>query len=66
MKICRLKIVSADTSKKDYVMEVKRMLDFHDASDHNKSQHDNYRAKAKSLLGTHADPDKVMALLLSS
>lgn len=72
MKVKRMTIVAADTSKHDYIVEVKNLLDNHDCSNHNKNQFDNYLSRAQNLLkidpntAGNSDKDRALTLLLSA
>jgi hypothetical protein len=59
-------IHAADTSKRDYILEVKNLLDNHDASNHNKNQFDSYGDKANELLKGDPDRDRKAILMLSA
>jgi hypothetical protein len=62
----KISVVAADTSKHDYILEVKNLLANHDSSNHNKNQFDTYGDKAKQLLQGETDSERKTILMLSA
>jgi hypothetical protein len=61
MKIKRMKVMAADTSKEDYVVHVKNLL----------AQHDHpgavpYMKRAKDLFANDPDSETLLPLILSA
>jgi hypothetical protein len=68
MKIKRVRIstIAADTTKHDYILEVKNLLKNHDASNHNKNQFESYEKRANELLGGKEDSERKTVMMLSA